>query len=89
MTISGGALSCHWVRESANAQVTILHGVISIAQGSYHKSPGIPSSPLLDLLPSSVATQSMVLKRQISAGGHNWASDCVGGADQSVLWNDS
>jgi hypothetical protein len=89
MKISGGALPRHWVRESANTQVTILHGVIGIVQGNYHQSLGIPSSPLLDLLHSSVPTQSMVLKRQISAGRHDWASDCVGGADQSILWNDS
>ncbi len=89
MKISGGALPCHWVRESANAQVTILHGVIGIAQGGNHESPGIPSSPLSNLLHSSVVTQSMVLERQISAGQHDWASDCIGGADQSLLWNDS
>jgi hypothetical protein len=89
MKISGGALPHHRVRESANTQVTILHGVIGIALGGHHESPGIPLSPLSDLLHSSVATQSMVLERQINAGQHDWASDCVGGADQSVLWNDS
>ncbi len=89
MKISGGALPHHWVRESAHTQVTILHGVIGIAQGGYHKSLGIPSSPLLDLLHSSVATQSMVLKRQISVGQHDQARNCVGGTDQNVLWNDS
>ena len=89
MKISGGALPRHWIRESANAQVTILHGVIGITQGGNRKSPGIPFSPLSNLLYSSVATQSMVLERQISAGRHNGASDCIGGTDPSILWNDS
>ena len=58
------------------------------AAGFITACPDIPSSPLLKMLHLSANATSMVLKRQISAGRHDWAiSDCVG-ADRSVLRNE-
>jgi hypothetical protein len=52
----------------------------------YHILPGYPVFPSLENAALECRRTSMVLKRQIGAGRHDWACDCVG-ADRSVLRN--
>lgn len=52
----------------------------------YHILPGYPVFPSLENATLECRRTSMVLKRQIGAGRHDWACDCVG-ADRSVLRN--